>query len=227
MALARSDDDTRRIRQVEDLKDKSGMFILAASAPNQAAYELPQYEQGLLTYSLLSVLKTNPDILDDGKYLNVQKWFLESEKFLKRLVESHGYKQDAQPFGSANIRIGMVDEEVKNSIKLAKEKPVVICANVLNSVTFNDDLQLKDLLNKELSSISERGVNSAIVFARQETPGANKINILYQINDEKVACQIRLLKGSEQLHQANVNGSKSDMEGLVKKIIEELVKYAR
>jgi len=227
VALARNDDQTRRIRQVEDLKDKSGMFILAASAPNQAAYELPQYEQGLLTYSMLSVLKSNPDILDDGQFLNVQKWFLESEKFLKRLVESHGYKQDAQPFGSANIRIGMVDEEVKSNIHLTEEKPVVICANVLNAETLSDGLMLKDLLNKELLNISERSMNNSIGFARQETPDANKINILYQMNGETIVCQIRLMKGSEQLHQASVIGSKNDMQALVRKIIEEVVKYAK
>jgi WD40 repeat protein len=227
IALARNDDDTRRIRQVEDLKDKSGMFILAASAPNQAAYELPQYEQGLLTYSLLSVLKSNPDILDDGQYLNVQKWFLESEKFLKQLVESHGYKQDAQPFGSANIRIGLVDEDVTKSIVLAKEKPVMVCANVLNSETFNDDLKLKDLVNEELSEISERGAAGEVIFVRQETPDANKINIIYQIAGENIVCQIRLQKDREQLHQSTIHGTKNDMDGLAKKIIEEVILYAR
>ncbi len=227
MALARSDDDTKRIRQVEDLKDKSGMFILAASAPNQYAYELPQYEQGLLTYSLLYVLKNNPDILDDGRFLNVQKWFLETEKYLHLLVSNMGYEQNAQPFGTANIRIGEVDEDVRNSIHLAEEKPVVMCANVLNTDSFNDDLQLKDLINKELSSISERGVKSMLVFARTETPGANKINIMYQVQGEQVVCQVRLLKGSESLHQANISGNKEDLPALVNKIIEEVVGFAK
>jgi len=227
LTLARSDDDTRRIRQVEDLKDKSGMFILAASAPNQSAYELPQYGQGLLTYSLLSVLKNNPDILDDGKFLNVQKWFLESEKYLKEIVESLGYKQDAQPFGTANIRIGIVDEEVANSIVLAKEKPVVMCANVLNTNIGDDDLKLKELINKELIVVSERGVNSIIVFTKQETPTSNKINIMYQVQGDSVNCQIRLLKGNETLHQAVVNGSKGDLTALVSKIIEEVLGYAK
>jgi hypothetical protein len=47
------------------------------------------------------------------------------------------------------------------------------------------------------------------------------------MNGEKIVCQIRLLKGSEQLHQASVIGSKNDMQALVKKIIEEVVKYAK
>jgi len=63
--MSYNEDRTNRIRQMEDLREKSGLLILAASAPNQAAYELPQYEQGLLTYCLLKPLKNNPDILDD------------------------------------------------------------------------------------------------------------------------------------------------------------------
>jgi hypothetical protein len=121
----------------------------------------------------------------------------------------------------------MVDEEVKSNIHLTEEKPVVICANVLNAETFSDDLMLKDLLNKELFNISERGMNSSIIFARQETPSANKINILYQMNGETIVCQIRLMKGSEQLHQASIIGNKNDMQALVKKIIEEVMKYAK
>lgn len=226
-AMVRSDDDTRRIRQVEDLRDKSGMFILSASAADQSAYELPQYEQGLLTYSLLSVLKNSPDILEEGKYLNVQKWFLESEKYLKQLISSLGYKQDAQPYGTANIRIGEVDEEVRNSIHLAAEKPVVICANVMNGATFIDDLQLKDKINEQLLTISERGTESQIFFARQETANANKINIMYQITSENVNCELRLLKNNENIYQASIKGKKTDMDGLVKSIIEEVVKYAK
>ncbi len=226
-ALVRSDDETRRIRQVEDLRDKSGVFILAASASEQSAYELPQYEQGLLTYSLLSVLKNNPDILEEGRYLNVQKWFLESEKYLKQLVSSLGLKQDAQPFGTANIRIGEVDEEVKNSIHLADEKPVVVCANVINDETLDDNLNLKGLINEKLLEISERGIDQKIIYAGKETESANKINIRYTIKGQTILCEIRLLKSGETLHGASATGNKSNLDDLVIKIIDEVVKYAK
>jgi uncharacterized caspase-like protein len=48
-ALTRDDDATERRRQIEELGDKSGLFILSASAPNKPAYELPQLGQGILT----------------------------------------------------------------------------------------------------------------------------------------------------------------------------------
>jgi WD40 repeat protein len=227
LTLARNDDDTRRIRQVEDLKDKSGMFILAGSAPNQSAYEMPSFQQGLLTYSLLSVLKSNPEVLDDGKYLNVQKWFLESERTLKKLIESQGLKQDAKPFGTANIRIGIVDEDVTGRISLAKEKPMIICDNVLNNKSFSDELQLKRLINSELSVLSERGSENALLFVKQDAPNANKINVSYEIQGDQVVCQIRLIKGIETRHCAMVSGPQSDLSRLVKQIIDEVLPHAR
>jgi hypothetical protein len=227
IAMARNDDETQKIRQVEDLKDKSGMFILAGSAPNQSAYELPQYEQGLLTYSLLYVLKNNPEILDDGKFLNVQKWFLESEEYLHKLVSSMGYAQDAQPYGTANIRIGEVDEDVRNSIHLAEEKPMLLCANALDTNTFNDDLLLKESINKQLFTISENGAESHIVFATRETSNATKINILYSISDGVVNCQLRLLRNNETIHQATITGSSKDVDSIVNKIIVEVLEIVR
>jgi WD40 repeat protein len=223
IAMARNDDDTQKIRQVEDLKDKSGMFILAGSAPNQSAYELPQYEQGLLTYSLLYVLKNNPDILDDGKYLNVQKWFLESEEYLHELVSSMGYDQDAQPYGTANIRIGEVDEDVRNSIHLAEEKPMLLCANVLNENTFNDDLQLKDNINKQLIKITENGTASQIIFSKQEAANVNKINILYSLTADEINCRLSLIKNNQTIYEAKISGNSKDIDALVNKIIEGVV----
>jgi uncharacterized caspase-like protein len=122
LAMARDDNATERQRQIEDLGDKSGVFILSASAPNQSAYELPHLGQGMLTYSLLTTLKNNPGVLDESQngngFLNLQKWFLETEREQSRLMQSLGLNQDAQPYGTANIRIGVVDDELRKNIFL-------------------------------------------------------------------------------------------------------------
>jgi hypothetical protein len=236
MAMSRSQDETERIRQVEDLRDKAGFFILTASAPNQYAYEFPQYNHGLLTYCLLYTLKNNPDILDDGKYLNVQKWFLETESFLDILVREMGYQQNAQPFGTSNIRIGIVDEEVKQDINLVAEKPSVVCANVMNEDTFDDDLQLKSLINNKLSEISKgKGSDAAtrteggtaIIFTGRESDNSNKINIRYHINGDKIECQVKMLKQGEILLSTVIKGGKSDINNLVVKICEQAIDSAK
>ncbi|PLW93509.1 MAG: hypothetical protein C0592_05880, partial [Marinilabiliales bacterium] len=204
----------------------TGMFILAASASDQSAYELPQYKQGLLTYSLLYTLKNNPEILDEGQYLNVQKWFLESEEYLQDLVENMGYEQAAQPFGTANIRVGLVNDEVKNNIHLAEEKPVVMCANVMNQGTFNDDLGLKEKVNAYLNEASSRSMESIFVYAPKETSSVNKINILYVVQDDEVICQVKLFKNTKELNQQEVRGDKNNLHALVVDIVEKIVLYA-
>jgi WD40 repeat protein len=227
LALARNDEETERIRQVEDLKDKSGMFILAASAANQSAYELPQYEQGLLTYSLLHTIKNNPDILDDDKYLNVQKWFLESEDYLKQLVSSLGYEQDAQPFGSANIRIGEVNEEVKNSIHLAEEKPLIICSNVTNMASPIESFQLKRKINARLNEISERGTEKPFIYVSNETPNANLIDIRYTISGTTINCTVYLIKKGSLLHQIDIKGNSDNVDALVAQIVVNAAEHAK
>jgi hypothetical protein len=148
MAMARDDEETQRIRQVEDLKDKSGMFIMSASAANQSAYELPRYGHGLLTYSLLKTLKTSSSTLDEERFINVQKWFLETETTMDNLTRELGVKQEAQPFGRGNIRVGELDEEIRGGIEIQQEKPMVYCANALNISTTEDDLHLKEYINQ-------------------------------------------------------------------------------
>ena len=123
-------------------------------------------------------------------------------------------------------RNGEVDEAVWSSINLAEEKPVVVCANVMNEATFNDELRL-NMINEKLSEISERGIHKTIAYPRQETEHANKINIRYEIKGNVVICQIRLIKRDEQMYSDTVTGSKEDLEALSLAIIEKVVVYAK
>lgn len=221
MALAtRNDDDSKRIRQVEDLKDKAGMFILAASAPNQSAYELPQYQQGLLTYALLKTLKHNPAILDDNQFLNVQKWFLESEAELKRIIESLGQQQDAQPFGSSNIRIGIVDSDVQDSILLAAEKPMVVCVSAEDITSEIDHLKLQEKVNTALNELNVRGTTSKVSYVNQGAANTNNIKLKYEIKGDNIACSMSLIKDQDRYFQQTFEISKLKVNDLVLKIIE-------
>jgi hypothetical protein len=217
IAMARNDDESRRIRQVEDLKDKSGMFIFAASAADQAAYEMPQYQQGLMTYSLLHTLKNDPTVLDDGDFLNLSKWFLQSEAYLNNMVERHGLEQQAQPFGTANVRIARIDEEVRESIQLVGEKVMVVCGNVLNMETFDDNLDLRTQLEKELTTVSQRGTSN-FAFSPRKVEGALLINIGYVAEGEKIkTATLKVLKNKEVVIEKEYKNSR------VSEMIEELL----
>ena len=224
-ALARSDDESNRIRQVEELRDKSGMFILAASAADQSAYEIPQYQQGLLTYCLLSTLKNDPNVLDDNKYLNVQKWFLQTEELLKKTIDNFRLKQNVQPFGTANIKIGLVDDFVKNNIQLAKEKPTVLCISAEDKSTDEDFLRLKDKLNNKLLEITSRGIESPIIYIEKETSNANAIKLKYEVKAGKIICDVIFLKNQKKYNQISIEGIESELDTMIGLIVDLLEKH--
>jgi hypothetical protein len=216
MAMARDDDETQRIRQVEDLKDKSGMFIMSASAANQSAYELPRYGHGLLTYSLLKTLKTSSSTLDEEKFINVQKWFLETETTMDNMTRELGIEQEAQPFGRGNIRVGELDEEIRGGIEIQQEKPMVYCANALNLSTDDDDLMLKKSFNEYLKNYQVRG-DAKVSFAIQEQ-GAVRVNFKYNVVDGRVQCLASVFKNGEK-QRLNWEGKTTELDQFFKQVL--------
>jgi hypothetical protein len=227
LAMARDDDATERQRQIEDLGDKQGVFILSASAPNQSAYELPHLGQGMLTYSLLSTLKNNPGVLDEDKngkgFLNLQKWFLETEREQSRLMQSLGLNQDAQPYGTANIRIGLVDDEVRNGISLMAEKPLVYCSNARDD-NDEDPLELKQEVNTYLETATTRGTSSKLGYIKAETSQANIVKLVYSVSDDKVQCRILIFKNKVKLNELNITTASGKAAEDVVKAVEGAVK---
>lgn len=222
MAMARNDNESRRIRQVEDLKDKSGMFIFAASAANQHAYEMPQYQQGLMTYSLLHTLKYDGSVLDEDGLVNLQKWFLQSERYLKQMAERHGFQQSAQPFGTSNIDISKVDDEVRATINLIGEKSIVLIENVLNTNTGTDDLGLRESLSKELINRSTRG-RSSISLVQRKVEDAYNINIIYTSKDGGIESTVRLLLDKNIVFEATFSSLTNDI--LINDIIKGIKQF--
>jgi hypothetical protein len=180
----------------------------------------------MLTYSLLHTLQNNPGILDDQQFLNVQKWFLDSERYLQQLVRELGLEQQAQPYGSANIRIGLVDEEVRSSIRLAEIRPMIYCAVAYNRNTDLDDLDLKNALNHALKEVSDRGNNAPFTYTEQVNDNAYKMNISYEWSGQQLSARITLLKGKEVLHRANLEGSTYNIPSVVDEMIKSILIFA-
>jgi hypothetical protein len=221
MAMARDDDETQRIRQVEDLKDKSGMFIMSASAANQSAYELPRYGHGLLTYSLLKTLKTSSSTLDEEKFINVQKWFLETETTMDNMTRELGIEQEAQPFGRGNIRVGELDEEIRSGIEIQQEKPMVYCAMAMNmdESVMGDDYEIKTRLNTWLY---EDGESRSLSNDAKERMSQYKVNIRYEVKGSEIELRIALWKGKERQKQWEKQSSINELDKNLKEIADEI-----
>lgn len=224
---ARGDNDADdRIKQIENLKDKSGLYILTASSKNQSAFEITQYQHGLLTYCLLKTIKQDQSILAENKYLNIQEWFSHSENELNNIIKSIGKEQNAQQVVASNITIGIIDSEIKNKIVLAAEKPIVICANEMN-ISGEEDLGLKELINNKLNEIASRGVNSDIVYSVVESEMTNKIDVTYTIVNNDINCTAKLKKNRILLKSISVVGKKSELDKLVNDITGQIIPFAK
>jgi hypothetical protein len=225
--MARTDDENRRLRAGGGFERQVRHVYSGSQPPTSLPTNCNSTSTGLLTYSLLSVMKNNPEILEDSIYLNLQKWFLDAEKTLKNLADKEGLKQDAKPLGTANIRMGIVDKEITDQIMLVNQKPKVYCDNVLDIETLgDDDLLLKEKVNSSLSAISERDRSGELLFTRV-TPDVCSINISSRYREilSSQSCGWRKAKRRYTRQVSLV--SKKDLDGLVKMIVKEVREHAR
>lgn len=130
-------DDAWREKQLDKLKDQSGLLIMAAAADNESSYEDPQLQHGVLTYHLLKDLKEHAQ---DTQVI-MRQWFDQSkqevESYVLRKYGSPG-TDDAAPiqspkiFGSGDFALGLSTETLRATIDLASVK------TVLGSIQFTD-----------------------------------------------------------------------------------------
>ncbi len=114
-----------RKKQLDKLKDQTGMMILAASAADQVSYEDPQLKHGVMTYHLLEQMKQMPQ----DTTLIIKDWFESSTQGVESFIDrkytrstDDPYKpvQSPEMFGNGKFAVGLVNNQVKESIELAK-----------------------------------------------------------------------------------------------------------
>lgn len=151
-------------RALESLKDKTGTFILSASASGQAAYETSLFGQGLLTYSLLSGIKLGGG-LKDNKFVDVTRWFNFASDNVKVLSKDIGGRQNPQILGNASFIVGLVDKEVLDNINLSIKKKIFRHSTFIQDADLlNDDMDMTRLVNSALNNLSEKGKESPLIY---------------------------------------------------------------
>ncbi|MBL7738647.1 MAG: caspase family protein [Chitinophagaceae bacterium] len=226
---ARSDEKGQQVKAIEKLNEKSGLFILAASASNQKAYEMSRYSQGVLTYSLLKTIKQQPDILENGKYLDVSRWFNAAEKTVSELSKENGVRQQPQIVTNTNFAIGVVDEEVLAGIVLPQEKPLFAASNLQNmdESIAADDLELNRLLDSNLSALAARGGTSPIVFiSNGRTADAYMLSGRYEVKDNNITVRINVRRG-KNVKRFELSGTVDQLDSLAAAIAEEAVRIIK
>ncbi|MBL7724594.1 MAG: caspase family protein [Chitinophagaceae bacterium] len=218
---ARNDDKAQQVKAIDKLNEKSGLFILSASASNQNAYEMGRYSQGLLTYSLLKAIKQQPDILEEGKYLNVSRWFNAAEKTVTDLSKENGSRQEPQIVTNTNFNIGVVDEEVMAKIILPQEKPLFVASNFQNSdeSIADDDLELSKLINLQLNDLATRGKDSKIVYVTAtNSPDAYSLSGRYTVKGDKIILTVNIKQNKIIKSKFEVHGAKDKLNDLAAEV---------
>jgi WD40 repeat protein/uncharacterized caspase-like protein len=228
---ARSDERGQQIKAIDKLNEQTGFSILSASASSQSAYEMGRYSQGLLTYSLLRAIKLQPDILEQGKYLDVSRWFGAAEKTVSEISKSIGERQDPQRVASNNFNLGVVDEEVLRKIILPQEKPLFGPVNLQNAdeAISSDDLELGKLLHNVMTDISARGEDGAILFDKKyESEEVWTVGGRYEIQNSIIKVRINIKQGKQTpKHRFELTGSIDKLKELAEEIVRKAIVTVR
>lgn len=228
---ARSDDDAQQKKTIDKLNEKSGFFIFSASSSDQNAYEMTNLSQGLLTYSLLKAMKQNPNILDNDKYLNVQKWFdAAGETVIETIKQmtANEKRQEPQIISTTNFDIGVIDPEVTAVIILPQEKPIFAASNFQNSDenAGGDDLDLGLAVNKELGQLSARGDSQLLMFlANSNAVDAYSLTGRYDVTENSVVVRVNIRQNKEVKFRFELTGNKDKLKDLAIEISKKAAEW--
>jgi WD40 repeat protein/uncharacterized caspase-like protein len=211
----------KRDKELDRIASKSGLAIITASSSDQVANELPQYEHGLLTYSLLKTMLNEPNSLDKDNQLQLEDWLRETEKMVATLRND----QSTQKFVPLNYTIGKIDDEVRGLV-LLHEVPMLFLESVININLGSDDLHLGNHLRNLMNGISSRGLEQKVIISEKLSSTSDLIRVLYTINKNEISCSVILLKNEIILKKLEIKGENSNegIKTLSEKIITEVLK---
>ncbi len=225
-----------RVRAMELLKDRTGLYILMGSAADGVSFEANEYGQGLLTYSLLEGMR-GPALKDSGE-VDVSEWFNYATDQVPVLAKGIGGIQRpiiSAPKG-ATFPVGLVREEDRKQIPLAVARIQILHPRLQNQAKGLDDLKLEKLLAQHLKDLGQPEVRGGgqgpapVIYqdAVSETfPDAFLPTGNYTVSGNQIVVRINLVKDEEEVvKQIEVRGDLSGLEALASRVCEQLIAAA-
>jgi WD40 repeat protein len=224
----RGDEDATRIRQLDKLKDKNGMMILAAAAEDESAYEDETLNQGVLTYHLLQAMKEAQDTS-----LVIREWFDAAIEGVKEYSRANGQKQEPNSFGDGRFEIGNITTALRDSINIG-------CPKIrIGRCSFTDPTggvesvfpHINDQLNAYFAQSSTgRGADWVVSGDFEKS---FRVEGSYLLKGKKIQMRYKIFQGSASKGQPVVlpaqkfASEKVLVEALSKSILSEVEKVAR
>ncbi|MEZ5043168.1 MAG: caspase family protein [Saprospiraceae bacterium] len=219
--------NSSQIRALDRMKDRTGMFVLSGSAADKVSYEAGQYGQGLLTYALLQGMLGVAARKDEAgqETIDVMKLFQYARDEVPKLAGSINGIQTPMlgfPSGAASFDIGLLDDMAKQAIPIGNKKPVMIRPDFMNQNTFQDDLQLEQLLEMAFRQETQKGKDADLIYVDVfDYPGAYSVSGLYETTEEEIRITVKLFKDRKDPVVLDLRPT-DDPERLVRSIMREI-----
>lgn len=212
--------NSNQIRALERMKDRTGLFILSGSASNKVSYEASSFGQGLLTYALLEGMKGRAK--DDLDIMELFQYARDKVPTLAKSINGIQTPMLGFPRRGASFPIGLLPDSVKAQIPIGAEKPVMIRSSFFNKVTFKDDLQLADKLEKVFRIHSSKGADADMIYVDVNSyPGAYSLAGLYDTSGDTINIEIRLFQGDQLLKTIPIEPTRN-VDELINMILIEV-----
>jgi WD40 repeat protein len=216
----RAADDSARIRALDRMKDRTGMFVLAGSAADRVSYETSLFGQGLLTYSLLFGMK-GPALKENQ--IDVSSLFQYARDAAPELAKAIRQQQEpvvAVPRGGDSFSLGIVDQIAREKIRIATPKKVVISSVFQDKNTFDDPLQLSENLDNYFRNLNALGKDAPFLFVEiRELDIAYYVRGLYSRQNDVIEVEGRVFKHKKEIGAFRLSGKRGELE---EKIVEKV-----
>jgi len=216
------------IRAMDRTQGRTGSYILMGSAADAPSYEASQYGQGLLTYSLLKGM-SGPALKND-EFVDVSNLFQYARDEVEQLARDIGGIQKPVVFSpqDESFNVGQLTREDKRKIPLALPKPLILRPRFLDVEVGDDTIDLMKTLRAHLrdenfAPLRSGAGNQIFIFIDDEDfPGGVRPAGRYTVSGNAVKVEINLRKEGVTLKTFQVEGSKSDINGLARTIVEAI-----
>lgn len=224
LVLAARDVPASQIRAIDKLQSRTGFYVLAGSAADAVSYESNVYGQGLLTYALLQGIR-GAALRRDGteEYIDVERLLNYVVDAVPQLAKE--IKGIQQPFYRAaseqrSFDIGRVTTQVRQQIRLAEPKPVLLVRSFQEETQFDDVLKLKNSIEGVLTDLQSRGPDAPILLMKAEDyPTAYALAGRYKITGEEVTVICKLFRADTMVSEFTVQGKREKVTELAKEIM--------
>ena len=178
------------------------------------------YDPGLLP----KLLGHSRRPLREEKFVDVIRLFSYAQDEVPRLAESSGGLQLLHFMAKegASFDIGMLERADRERIKLAQTKPFLLPPQLTNPATSYDNLELGRALREALREACLKNEINAVFVSAEDLPGAVRPSGTYQVIGNMVKVKMVLIKDGRPSGEISVEGVKTNIPGLVKRIIEAL-----